>query len=78
MKIAKEIDSYIDHQQVGTVEFVMDRTSAIKQAIDGSTAGDIVVLAGKGEDPYQKIKGVDTPYASDSKIAHDYIDEIEK
>lgn len=78
LKIAKEIDSYIDHEQVGTVQFIMDRASAIKQAIDGSTNGDIVVLAGKGEDPYQKVKGVNTPYASDSKIAHDYIDEIEK
>ena len=38
---------------------------------------DIVVLAGKGEDPYQKIKGVDTPYATDSKIAADYIRQIE-
>lgn len=78
LKIAKEIDSYIDHDQVGKVQFIMDRETAIKKAIDGSQNDDIVVLAGKGEDPYQKIKGVDTPYASDSKIAHDYIDAIEK
>lgn len=78
LKIAKEIDSYIDHDQVGKIHFIMDREQAIKSAIDLSKNDDIVVLAGKGEDPYQKIKGVNTPYPSDSKIAHDYIQKIEK
>lgn len=78
MKIAKEIDSHIDHDQVGEVQFIMDRETAIKSAIDNNKNGDIVVLAGKGEDPYQKIDGVDTPYASDSKIAREYVKEIEQ
>lgn len=77
MKIAKEINSHIDHDQVGEIQYIMDREQAIKAAIDASGSNDIVVLAGKGEDPYQKIKGVDTPYATDSKIAADYIREIE-
>ena len=38
---------------------------------------DIVVLAGKGEDPYQKINGEDVPYPTDVKIARDYINELE-
>ena len=78
VKIAETIDSYIDHDQVGTVDFIMDRETAIKNAIDHSVKGDIVVIAGKGEDPYQKIKGVNVPYASDSKVARDYVAEIEK
>ena len=77
MKIAREINSHIDHDQVGEIQYIMDRPTAIKAAIDSSGNGDIVVLAGKGEDPYQKINGVDTPYATDSKIAADYIHEIE-
>lgn len=77
MDIAREINSHIDHNQVGKIEYIMDRPAAIKAAIDANQNGDIVVLAGKGEDPYQKIKGVDTPYATDSKIAADYIQEIE-
>lgn len=77
MKIDKEIDSYIDHDKVGEVQFILDREQAIHHAIDLSSNDDIVVLAGKGEDPYQKIKGVDTPYPTDSKVAHDYISKIE-
>lgn len=78
MKIDREIDSYIDHSKVGDVEFVLDRQEAIRYAIDHSANGDIVVLAGKGDDPYQKINGVDTPYPTDSKVAHDYINKIEQ
>lgn len=77
MNIAREINSHIDHDQVGEIQYIMDREQAIKAAIDASGSDDIVVLAGKGEDPYQKIKGVDTPYATDSKIAADYIRKIE-
>ncbi|MBB1078467.1 UDP-N-acetylmuramoyl-L-alanyl-D-glutamate--2,6-diaminopimelate ligase [Limosilactobacillus sp. STM2_1] len=78
MKIAREIDSYIDHDKVSNIQFEMDRETAIKMAIDESQNDDIVVLAGKGEDPYQKIKGQDTPYPTDVKIAQDYIDQLEK
>lgn len=78
MKIAQEIDSYINHDKVGNISYEMDRATAIKKAIDGSQNDDIVVLAGKGEDPYQKIKGKDTPYPTDMKIAQDYIDQLEK
>ncbi|QZN93017.1 UDP-N-acetylmuramoyl-L-alanyl-D-glutamate--2,6-diaminopimelate ligase [Limosilactobacillus panis] len=78
MNIAREINSHIEHSQVGKVQYEMDRATAIKKAIDNSGNDDIVVLAGKGEDPYQKIKGVNTPYATDSKIAADYVRQIEK
>lgn len=77
MKIAHEIDSYIDHDVVGDVQFEMDRQKAIRHAIDLSDNHDIVVLAGKGADPYQKIDGVDTPYPTDMKVARQYIDQIE-
>ena len=56
----------------------MNRETAIKKAIDGSENDDIVVLAGKGEDPYQKINGKDVPYPTDVRIARDYINELEK
>ncbi|MCT3199165.1 UDP-N-acetylmuramoyl-L-alanyl-D-glutamate--2,6-diaminopimelate ligase [Limosilactobacillus reuteri] len=78
MTIAREIDSYIDHDKVNHIQFEMDRETAIKKAIDGSGNDDIVVLAGKGEDPYQKINGEDVPYPTDVKIARDYINELEK
>ncbi|MDO4903075.1 MAG: UDP-N-acetylmuramoyl-L-alanyl-D-glutamate--2,6-diaminopimelate ligase [Limosilactobacillus sp.] len=76
--IAREINSHIEPGSVSQIDYIMDREEAIKSAIKDSGRDDIVVLAGKGEDPYQKIKGVDTPYATDSKIAADYVTEIEK
>ena len=45
--------------------------------IDSSNDGDIIVLAGKGNDPYQKTKGVDVPYPSDPVVAKKILKDIE-
>lgn len=74
-KIAEEIDTHIDHQSV-QVQFVMDRAEAIQTAIKMSHQDDIVVLAGKGEDNYQKVNGVNTPYATDVTIAKNAVEEL--
>ncbi|MEJ6400477.1 UDP-N-acetylmuramoyl-L-alanyl-D-glutamate--2,6-diaminopimelate ligase [Nicoliella lavandulae] len=65
--IAMEIDAHIDHHQV-QVHMVMDREQAIADAIQMAGPNDMVVVAGKGRDPYQKINGVDVPYATDSVV----------
>ncbi|GAP00468.1 UDP-N-acetylmuramyl-tripeptide synthetase [Fructobacillus ficulneus] len=64
MDIAQTIAAGIDNEGV-QVHFEMDRITAIRQAIDLAGPNDLVVVAGKGEDPYQKINGVDTPYIGD-------------
>ena len=69
-------DRFIDHDLV-KVHFEMDRAQAIKKAILASRQHDIVVLAGKGEDPYQKIKGKDYPYPTDGVIAKKVIEEFD-
>ena len=46
----------------GKYSVVVDRTEAIKQAIKMATKRDIIVLAGKGHEPYQEINGVKHPY----------------
>lgn len=73
--IAKEIDSHIDHNKVN-VTIIAQREEAIQHAIATATNTDLVVLAGKGQDAYQKINGVDTPYASDPVVAHEAIDSL--
>jgi len=40
---------------------IPDRREAIKYAIDNAKQGDIIVLAGKGHEDYQEIKGVKYP-----------------
>ena len=46
----------------GKYKVVVDRTEAIKEAIKMATKRDIIVLAGKGHEPYQEINGVKHPY----------------
>lgn len=69
--ILNEIEENITPGSV-EVHRVLDRKRAIEQAIEGSNDGDVVVLAGKGEDPYQKVRGVDTPWPTDMKVAEDF------
>ena len=41
---------------------ITDREEAIKTAISLSSAGDIILVAGKGHEKYQEIKGVKHPF----------------
>ena len=52
------------------VEVDLDRRGAIEAAIDGSTAGDVVVIAGKGHEQGQDVAGVITPF-DDREAARD-------
>jgi UDP-N-acetylmuramoyl-L-alanyl-D-glutamate--2,6-diaminopimelate ligase len=50
---------------------ITDRKEAIKTAVSLAQAGDIILVAGKGHETYQEIKGV--KYAFDDKaILHDF------
>ena len=40
---------------------IIDRREAIRYAIDHGQEGDIIILAGKGHEDYQEIKGVKYP-----------------
>ncbi|AUI72120.1 UDP-N-acetylmuramoyl-L-alanyl-D-glutamate--2,6-diaminopimelate ligase [Companilactobacillus alimentarius] len=75
-KICKEIDDQIDHEKV-EVKTVLDRQEAIREMIESSNNDDIVVLAAKGNDAYQKTKGIDVPYPSDPVVAKKILKDIE-
>jgi UDP-N-acetylmuramoyl-L-alanyl-D-glutamate--2,6-diaminopimelate ligase len=45
------------------VESVADRAVAIRRAIAGAGAHDVVLLAGKGHEPYQEVAGIRTPFS---------------
>jgi UDP-N-acetylmuramoyl-L-alanyl-D-glutamate--2,6-diaminopimelate ligase len=49
-----------------------DRRGAIKKAVDMAGDGDIVLIAGKGHEDYQEIKGVRSPF-SDRDILEEVI-----
>jgi len=52
----------------GTYQIIEDRASAIAQAVLSAHATDIVLIAGKGHETYQEIKGVKYPF-SDAEVA---------
>ena len=45
----------------GTYISICDRKEAIKYAISNGRLGDVIILAGKGHETYQEIKGVKYP-----------------
>ncbi|BAL26015.1 UDP-N-acetylmuramoyl-L-alanyl-D-glutamate--2,6-diaminopimelate ligase [Azoarcus sp. KH32C] len=44
-------------------ERIVDRAQAIRLAVDEAAADDVIVLAGKGHEPYQEILGVRMPFS---------------
>ena len=60
----------------GNYKVIVDRKEAIKEAIQMATKRDIVVLAGKGHEPYQEINGVKYPF-DERIIVREIIDQLE-
>jgi UDP-N-acetylmuramoyl-L-alanyl-D-glutamate--2,6-diaminopimelate ligase len=46
----------------GSVTVEADRRKAIEYAVGNSTAGDVVIVAGKGHETVQEIGGVKYPF----------------
>ena len=59
----------------GVYVTIPDRKDAIRYAIRNGQPGDIIVLAGKGHEPYQEINGVKHPF-DERIIVNDIIDEL--
>ena len=73
-KICQEIQAHITKEM--PVYTVLDRGEAIAHALSlSTTADDAIVLAGKGADLYQKVNGVDEPYAGDFALAEAFINK---
>lgn len=60
-EIIEEIVSYFDKTK--PYEIIADRTDAVKRAVRMAKEGDIVLLAGKGHETYQLIKGKKVPFS---------------
>ena len=73
-KIVSEIEEGIKKTK-GKYKVVVDRTEAIKEAIKMATKRDIIILAGKGHEPYQEINGEKFPY-DERVIVNEIIDKL--
>ena len=74
-KIVEQIEEGMKKTN-GKYKVIVDRTEAIKEAIKMATKRDIVILAGKGHEPYQEINGEKYPF-DERVIVRDIIDELE-
>ena len=72
--IIKQIEEGIKKTK-GKYKVVVDRTEAIEEAIKMATKRDIIVLAGKGHEPYQEINGVKYDY-DERIIVREIIEKI--
>ena len=75
-KIIEEIENGIKTTK-GKYECIIDRTEAIKKAISMANKNDIIVLAGKGHEPYQEINHKKYPF-DERIIVNEIIDGMEK
>ena len=65
----------LDDQQKNKALSISDRREAIKLALKLADVKDIVLLAGKGHEKYQEIKGVKHDF-DDYQIASEFLNQI--
>ena len=58
-------------------EVIEDRREAIRQAMEMAVGGDIIVLAGKGHETYQDIKGVKHPF-DEKRVVSELLEEMRR
>jgi UDP-N-acetylmuramoyl-L-alanyl-D-glutamate--2,6-diaminopimelate ligase len=75
--ILDEMKEGIVAEKKGRVLTIPDRKEAIRTAVSISKKGDIILLAGKGHEKYQEIKGVKYPF-DDKKVLTESFIEMEK
>ena len=75
-EIVNEIEQGIKKTK-GKYQVIVDRTKAIEKAIKMATKKDLIVLAGKGHEPYQEINGVKYPF-DERIIVNEIIEKLDK
>jgi len=71
-KIMKDIEKGIEAQYSNRVISITNRKEAIKAACSFARNGDIILVAGKGHEKYQEIKGIKHPF-DDKEILKNYL-----
>jgi UDP-N-acetylmuramoyl-L-alanyl-D-glutamate--2,6-diaminopimelate ligase len=75
--ILEEMMAGVEGQYFKKTLTIVDRTQAIKTAISMANKGDIILIAGKGHEKYQEIKGVKYDF-DDLQITKDLFKKLEK
>ncbi|WP_242085593.1 UDP-N-acetylmuramoyl-L-alanyl-D-glutamate--2,6-diaminopimelate ligase [Aestuariivivens sediminis] len=75
--IIRDIEQGVASQHFKKVVSIIDRRQAIKTACQMASANDIILIAGKGHETYQEIKGERFDF-DDFKIIKDYLKQLQK
>jgi UDP-N-acetylmuramoyl-L-alanyl-D-glutamate--2,6-diaminopimelate ligase len=73
-QIIKEVREGVSSEHIKKVISVTDRKEAIKTAFMLAHKGDIILVAGKGHETYQEIKGIKHHF-NDAEIVREIISE---
>ena len=60
--ILREMEDGLEKEELRTVLTIEDRKQAIKTACRMASAGDVILIAGKGHENYQEIMGIKHPF----------------
>lgn len=66
-EIIRQMEKGVPAEEIRKVVSIVDRKEAIKTAVSFAEPGDVILVAGKGHEKYQEVKGVRTPF-DDKKI----------
>lgn len=75
--IIEEIEKGVEPQNFKKTLSIVDRKQAIKTACQMAQANDIILIAGKGHETYQEIKGERFDF-DDFKIVQEFLKQLEK
>jgi len=75
--ILEEMEAGLDAEQQTKTITIQDRKQAIKTAISLASAGDILLIAGKGHEKYQDIMGIKHDF-DDLKITEELFNQLKK
>jgi UDP-N-acetylmuramoyl-L-alanyl-D-glutamate--2,6-diaminopimelate ligase len=75
--IIEDIEKGVEPQNFKKIMSIVDRKQAIKTACQLAGPNDIILIAGKGHETYQEIKGERTDF-DDYKIVEDFLKQLQK
>ena len=75
--IIEEIEKGVEPQNFKKIVSIVDRRQAIKTACQLAQPNDIILIAGKGHETYQEIKGERFDF-DDYKIVHELLKQLQK
>ena len=75
--IIEDIEKGVEPQNFKKTVSIVDRKQAIKTACQMAKPNDIILIAGKGHETYQEVRGVRSDF-DDYKIVQEFLKQLEK